>query len=156
MGRAWEEINSKHQTDLWSYCSLLQLTEHYTLVLLLGNTNSSSLATSCLGVLTTNTEAVKKTFKLRQKLDLTLGSPNLRVVILLTGLHLPRSVSSCKIMHHAYSRAEKISNQCKNQAEFRCLVLLEYLSSLDILNVSPVSCVVARLIIQTVKNLFFK
>lgn len=36
------------------------LTEHYTSVLFLGNTNSSSLATSCLGVLTTYTQTENK------------------------------------------------------------------------------------------------
>ena len=53
----------RHQKDIkfcCSYCSLLQLREHYTLVLLLGNTNSSSLATSCLGVLSTHTQTVNR------------------------------------------------------------------------------------------------
>lgn len=84
MGQAWEEITTKHQTDLWSYCSLLQLTEDYTLVLLLGNTNSSSLATSCLGVLTTNTEAIRKRifiFKVVSQKGLNTPSPKLRASI---------------------------------------------------------------------------
>lgn len=75
---ATEATTRKHHINLWSYCSLLQLTEHYILVLLLGNTNSSSLATSCLSVLTSNTETKQKYrhtwFKLCHKKDSTLES----------------------------------------------------------------------------------